>query len=108
MTDAELGTRIVEAVDRLKRAKAEMAALWSDVTSKRSALQAAGDSARHLMHEPGRGLVLHNTGKGRAEQWPAFEEMTVAYRRHNEKAAEVKELREAVKNMTGLDGELLS
>ena len=96
-----------QAVERLKRAKAEAAALWTDATDKRSALQRADDNARHLVHEPGQGLVLHSTGKA-AEPWPAFEEVAAAFKRHGEKEAEVDELREAVKRMTGLDRDLLS
>lgn len=107
MTDAELGARIVLAVERLKRAKAEAAALWADATDKRSALQAAAENARHLMHEPGRGLVLHSTGKA-ATAWPAFEDVAAAFKRHGDKEAEVEELRKAVKKMTGLDRDLLS
>ena len=108
MTDAELGTRIVQAVERLKRAKAEAAALWTDATEKRAALREAGDSAGHLMHDPERGrLALHSTGEA-AKAWPSFEEVAAAFKRHHEKDAEVDELRDAVKKMTGLDRELLS
>ena len=107
MTDAELGARIIQAVERLKRAKAEAAALWTDATDKRAALQAAAEDARHLMHKPGHGLVLHSTGKP-MRRWPAFEEVADAFKRHEEKEAEVAALREAVKKMTGLDRDLLS
>lgn len=106
MTDAELGTRIVDAVRRLKRAKAELAALLSEALEKRKALEDAGKFALHLTCEGGGGMVRHDK-RADVTPWPSVEEMRGILERCEAARDEVAALQKAVRDMTGLDRELL-
>ena len=107
MTDAELGTRIVQAVERLKRAKAELAALFAEAEEKQQALQAAGEFAMFLTCEGGRGMARRDKAVA-VEPWPAFEELCAVLQRQADKREEVAGLQKAVRDMSGLDRDLLS
>lgn len=107
MTDEQLGVRILQAVESLKRAKAELEALAADLRTKQAALAGAGDLVGDLEVDDRGRLVRHSSG-GAVEAWPTFDDLSATHRQHREKSAEVARLRDSVKRMTGLDQDLLS
>ena len=107
MTDAELGTRILQAVDRLKRAKAELAAVFSEALEKKKTLEDAGKFALFLTCEGGRGLVRQDKREA-VKPWPAVGELRDILQRCEDARVEVAALQKTVKEMSGLDRDLLS
>lgn len=111
MTDAELQQPTNKLVESLRRAKRERTAIGHRIFEMKHHLSNLGGIVDRAWYDEGCSELIVGKSDSRIEtvdRWPTYDDLKSAIRQHAQLEEQIQNLQAKVRDITGLDRELLS